>query len=211
MAQETMMSVRNEQYRTIHINEVSEAKTISDINPGYPASWINDYISVEVVSTNQGETFSNVSKAPIFTSDQIEVLKKGELGTEIEIKVTYKPDHAINSSVKELEFAYTIVPDVEATYPGGIDGMEAFVKEHVFSKLENMESSKLEVASVRFIIDETGKVANAQISNSSKDDKADQLILEAFHSMPLWSPAKNITGETVSQQFVFAIGSNMGC
>ena len=78
-------------------------------------------------------------------------------------------------------------------------------------KLEKGKFGKLEGASIRIAINENGKVIDAEITTSSKDAIADQLIIKAFLSMPLWSPAKDADGIRVRQDLEFSIGRNLGC
>ena len=53
--------VRGTYMRPIVKENLNEAKTVSDINPGYPSSWISHYISVEVLATCNGIVMKAVS------------------------------------------------------------------------------------------------------------------------------------------------------
>ncbi|WBX76215.1 hypothetical protein PG911_16555 [Tenacibaculum ovolyticum] len=54
-------------------------------------------------------------------------------------------------------------------------------------------------------MNEKGKVAEVNIIKS-----VDASIIELLYRMPKWSPAKNIEGENIKQQFELVIGDD-GC
>ncbi|WP_064965852.1 energy transducer TonB [Tenacibaculum ovolyticum] len=59
-------------------------------------------------------------------------------------------------------------------------------------------------------MNEKGKVAEVNIIKSTGIKSVDASIIELLYRMPKWSPAKNIEGENVKQQFELVIGDD-GC
>src|SRR5689334_23360921 len=58
-------------------------QTLVDVNPGYPASWITDYISAEVSAIAGGKMMKAVSANEVLTAEQKSILKTADLGTDV--------------------------------------------------------------------------------------------------------------------------------
>ena len=68
-----------------------------------------------------------------------------------------------------------------------------------------------QVAAVKFVIDESGQVVDANIAQSTKNKEADQLILKTICNMPKWKSAEYADGTKTKQEFVFTIGDHYSC
>ncbi len=188
------------------------AKTMRDINPGYPSSWITDYISSAVLVTSRGKEMKAISSNDILSTEQLNLLKLVDLGTDIRIEIKYNDKNSITHKIENtsMNFTVTLVPEVEATYPGGFKVLKQYLKENAIEKISSEGAKALENATVRFTINERGEIANAEVVLTSKDKNIDKLLLEAINKMPKWKPASNSNGIKVKQQFEFTVG-NAGC
>jgi TonB family protein len=204
--------IRGFNSRPITKDKVNKAKTLADINAGYPSSWIGEYISVKMMVTNDGMVNKTEAKNAQLSLDQIKLLNQAAIGSEINVEVKFIQKSTVSiSDVKTMNFSYTIVPDVEAEYPGGRGKMLSYIKQNVINQISEEKMKNLQFASVRFSIDEEGKVVNAKISMTSNDQEIDQLILKTVNTMPLWKPAENSEGIPVKQAFEFTLGNQIGC
>jgi len=199
-------------YRKSIIKEkLSAVKTIKDINPGYPSSWINNYISVEISATANGSLVNTKSVNDILTTEQISLLEKADIGTDIIVNVQHSSSSSSKADTKQINFVFTIVPKMEASFPGGNQLLKQYLKENAIDKLPDSIANQLQQASVRFWVNEDGRAINAQISKTSTDEETDHLLLEVINKMPKWIPAENSKGIKVKQEFEFSVGNFIGC
>lgn len=189
-----------------------DAKTIADISSGYPSQWITDYISSEIAVTNHGKS-TKVSNS----NDQLSVAQKNLLLTagldsEIEISIRYYHKNPATGlkDVNTFNTTLTVIPELEAQYPGGEAEMKQYLKKNAINKINGVESITLPTTIIRFTVNEQGGIANAQVSQTSNDSTIDKLLLEAITKMPKWKPAENAHGVKVKQDFEFSVG-NTGC
>ncbi len=192
--------------------KLNDAKTMIDINPGYPASWVNDYISTEVVTTSNGKVMTSTGFNDMLTSEQKNNLSTADLGTDIVVDVNYNYKNSATDAVEmhTVHFTVTVIPEKEAEFPGGHQEMTQYLLDNAINKIPEPDSKKIQHTLVRFTVDEQGKIANAQIFTSSGDQKIDNMLLKAINRMPKWIPAENSNGEKVKQEFEFSVGSG-GC
>lgn len=192
---------------------LNDAKTISDINPGYPASWIASYSSVEILATCNGIVKKAFSSNDTLNNEQRSILEMADIGTEIVVDVKYSPSNSLIDlfEVKKIHFSFTIIPNIEAEYEGGYDQLKAYLKKTTLDKIPEIDQQQLQLAIVKFTINEEGKATNAHISTASKNEEIDKLLLDAINNMPKWKPAEDSNGLKVKQDFEFSIGNFDGC
>ena len=104
-----------------------------------------------------------------------------------------------------------MVPETEAQYLGGYQLLKQYLKENAIDKISETNAKQLQLATVRFTINEEGQIIDAQIFKTSEDEKIDKLLLEAINKMPKWKPAENFNGIKVKQKFEFSVGNIVGC
>jgi TonB family protein len=191
---------------------IATARSMSDIIPYYPASWIKNYISVEIVTTRDGLSVMAGGTNDTLSEEQIEILNSAELGTEIVINIQYQSENSLTRDIEngKVHYSATVIPESEAEYPDGYQQLTQYLKENAIDKISAEDSKKLQQAVVSFTINEEGEIANAQISKTSGDPETDQLLLEVVNKMPKWRPAENSAGIKVKQEFEFSVG-NVGC
>lgn len=187
-------------------------KSLSELNPGYPANWLADFISTEISSTCNGKPMKAVSTSSNLTIEQKNILNTADIGADIILNVKYKSQNSATGKIETriMNFVVTVIPEVEAEYRGGHLEMKKYLKDNVIDKNYDLVSKESLKGKVRFIIDEEGRIENVKITESTGDAKADKSLLDAIIQMPKWKPAENSKGVKVKQEFEFGVG-NSGC
>lgn len=209
-AQDVNFEIKNTFSRKINQEILNEAKSLIDINPDYPSTWISDYISSDVVVTSKGKTIKATGNNDILTADQKEILKSADPGSDVHVEVKYSSLNFINKKVEinEMKFAVSLVPQYEAEFPGGSNQLKAYLKEKAILPMQGINVGQQAI--FKFIINEHGEINQVKIIQSSNDKKLDQLLQIAISNMPRWKPAIDKNGVKVQQEFVFTVG-NPGC
>lgn len=197
-------------YSLITLDSLEEAKTLSDIHALYRSSWVARYIGVEIATTCQGVVKKAAGKNDILTPAQLDILKTADGDCSIKVEVDYIPENNLtHNPPRKMDFSLKMAPIYEAKFPGGYEQLQAYIKQNTLDKMSKAKFGLLELAKVRFQINEAGQVVNAQIIESSEDEAIDTILLEAICSMPEWSPAKNREGLKIMQEFEFSIGTSL--
>ncbi|MFT6338610.1 MAG: hypothetical protein ACI86M_000616 [Saprospiraceae bacterium] len=190
---------------------LNDARKLSDINPDVPSSWINKYHPVKITATSGGNLVSIESEDDLLNKSQIQTLNNADLGSDINVSVKYNPKNSTEDNIREINFTYLIVPETEARFSEDYLDLKSYIKTHVIDKLSEAKSKSIESAIVRFTIGEEGKPINPVVELSSKDTEVDQLLIDMITNMPTWKPLEEKDGSKVKQDFVFNIGSMIGC
>jgi hypothetical protein len=199
-------------YISITKEELTEANSLIDLNERYKPSWIRDYISVEVLTYYKGKIKKAVSKNDILSQEQKDNMNMADAGTDISVKVHYMPENNLkHNDVKELNFTFTVTPENEAKYPGGELQLKKYLKEKAIDKIPSSTFKNYDLAAIKFTIGEEGEIINAHVFETAKDEKIDELLLEAVRNMPCWNPAEYANGFKVKQDFVLTIGNMENC
>lgn len=193
-------------------DSLREASTLIDINDRYPTSWIREYISVEVVTISNGEKRTAMSKNDILSEEQKEHMLTADLDTDIRINVLYMPENNLkHNTAKDYSFTFTIDPENEASFPGGKQKLEQYVKTNAVDKIPENVFKQYQLAAVVFTIDEEGYVTNPNLLWPSENEKVDKILLETVCNMPRWKPAEHANGKKVKQDFAFTVGDMQSC
>lgn len=199
-------------YISITRDALTAARTLSDLNEHYKPSWIREYITVEILTTYKGQLRKAVSNQETLSQEQKDHMNTADVGTDISVKVRYIPDNTLKqNNPKELHFTFSVDPDNEATYPGGKQQLNAYLKEQAIDRIPANTFRDYDLTAVKFAIDEEGHVMDAHIFWSSEDEKTNRLLLETICNMPNWKPATYVDGTKVRQEFVWTVGSMENC
>lgn len=205
--------VRGKYFKPITQEKLSNARTLSDINAGYASSWINDYVSVEIVSTSKGNERKVMGTNDQLNPEQRRLIAMADVGANIDVEVKYKYKNTVNANVdiRTANFTVTLIPDVEAEYPGGLFQLKKELKDQGIDKIVETFIKTRNQAVVSFTVSENGEATNAQMTLSSDDEKIDHILLELVNKMSKWKPAENAKGEKVKQEFELIVGTAFGC
>jgi TonB family protein len=214
-AQELNYSIFPLYSKPITKRDLATVKTMKDINPGFPESWIaeKDYISSVVTVTKAGSRISSRHINHELTKEQKSLINNADLGTNIEVEVTYNARNSVTQIMDEktMNFSVTVIPDKEAAYIGGHEKLEQIFKKHVIDQIESKETDAINNAILQFVIDTQGQLRDPQITISSGISEIDNLLLQAVDRLGIWTPAINANGEKVSQTFQYQLSNMDGC
>ena len=192
--------------------QLKEAQTLIDLDENFKSSWVREYISVEVTASYKGITKKALGKNDTLTQAQKDLMAAADLGKGISVVVLYMPENNLkHNEMKDMLFTFTVEPEKEATYPGGLQAMNAYLKKNAINKIPPGCFVNYDLSTVKFTVNEKGHVTDSHVFWPSKDEKIDALLLEAICNMPNWKPAEYADGTNVKQEFVLTVGNMENC
>ena len=192
--------------------KLNKAQTISDLNKNYKPSWVREYKSVEITTSNQGVISKAVSKNDVLTQEQKDQMQITEVNTDISILVKYIPENSLQGNeIKEIDFSFKVNPENEAKFVEGEEQLKRYLKENAIDKIPVDCYNEFDLVAIKFTIDEDGKVMNTHVFETSNDKEIDQLLIATLNKMPNWKPAEYGNGIKVNQEFVLTIGNMKSC
>ena len=199
--------------KSISKETLDKAKNLKDVNPGFPSSWVNQYISVQILASCNGIIKKGIGIDENLNDNQIAVLQSADVGSNIEFLVKHKTSEAVSTTdnTKEIKFAYTLVPDTEAEYLDGYNALKDYLKVEAIDKIPESVKISLEQVIIRFVVSKEGKVVKPEIIKSSHLKNIDSLLIDALTSMQNWKPAHNADGKKFEQTFELQLGNLIGC
>lgn len=203
-------------YISITKEDLNAAKSITDLNARYKPSWVKEYISVELLTCQQGNIIKSVSENDLLSQEQKDIMNRADAGTDITVVVKYMPENTLMyNEPKELSFMVAVDPENEAIYPGGQQQLEDYLKENAINKISNTSYEAYDLTAIKFTINEEGQVVDAHIFGAdyqtSVNEEIDALLLETIRNMPSWKPAEYADGTKVKQEFVLTVGNMENC
>lgn len=197
---------------SISKTKLDKANTLTELSRYYKSSWVKEFISVEVSTIHKGAIKKAVSKNDVLSEEQKNIMKQADIGTDIEVKVSYIPDNTLkNKEIKKIDFSFRVNPENEAKYIGGQEKLNQYLKKNAIDKIPNDVFKNYALAAVKFTIDEKGQIVNPHIFESSKDEKIDKLLLKTISDMPDWKAAEYANGTKIEQEFALTVGNHESC
>ena len=206
--------VKGKYTRGVSQEKLELARSMSDLRAGYPSSWINEYVSTEIAVKKDGRISIARGSNETLSAEQQNLLQTAEVGSDIEVNVGYIYQNPVTGfpDIRKMHFVETVVPEVEAQFPGGYEDLRTYVDKNAIDKIaDRLSDDKMPFVLITFTVTEKGEISNAQIVQSSKDPEVDRVLLKAINRMPSWKPAENAVGIKIRQEFEFSLGSNDGC
>lgn len=192
--------------------DLQEVQTLLDLNKHYKASWIREYISVEVVTIQDGKLRKAVGKNELFNSQQKELMTRADVHEDIVVNVQYIPENTLkHNDPKDLSFAVSINPEKEASFPGGQAELIRYLKSQAIDKIPEGTFKGYALTAIQFTVDEEGRIIDAQTFWPSDNEKVDKLLLETICNMPNWEPAQYANGRKVRQDLALTVGNMENC
>ena len=192
--------------------QVEEAKTISDINPHYKPSWVEEYRTVEIRTSHNGLRKSAMSKDNMLTSAQTENMLNADYGSEIEFLIHYIPNNTLKEKeLRLMDFKFTVNPELRAEFPGGNEALMHYLRQNAIDKIPSGAFDRYQLAAVRFQVNAEGEVIEPEIFWSSEDEEVDRIMLDVICDMPAWKPAQYSNGEATTEEYAFTVGDMESC
>jgi len=197
--------------------ELQSATTIADVNRYYKPSWVSEYKLVKVTANVNGVQKESLSKSLELSSEQKELMLSAETHSDISVHIEYIPENNLSiKELKEIDFSFTVDPDLDAAYPGGEDALKRYIKKNTIDKIPASSFEQYAASVIEFSINENGEVVNAEIFDTSMFSKSedllrDNILLEAICAMPKWTPAQYKDGKKIKQDFILTVGDLTSC
>ncbi|MES2284059.1 MAG: hypothetical protein V4547_00140 [Bacteroidota bacterium] len=178
---------------------------------------IIDYISIEILATCNGKVLMFESTSDKLSTEQKNILNTADLSSNIRIKIMFKYKNQVNDNLNSGDkiiagqLTVTVVPEIEAEYPGGFKQLSEYLVKNVINKIpEKGAYKKIEQAIVKFTVNEEGQIVETKMFRWSADSQTNKLIVDAINKMPKWKPAQNSRGIKIKQEFSIPFGGD-GC
>lgn len=202
----------NYPYLSIPRASLEEANTLRDLNKHHKSSWIAKFKSVELSTYQDGKRIVTPSKDSILTKKQKQLLYSADYGSEINVKVIYKPKNELSKNEEhEMNFSFTVDPDSPASYVGGTKELNQYLESTVTKKVDPKKIKQHQLATVSFTVNEEGSIINPKILHSTDDEATDKILLDAICNMPDWLPAQYADGTKTQQDHVLTVGDMNSC
>lgn len=199
-------------YISLTKEDLKSVETLTDINKRYEAEWVKEYLSVEVLTVNDGKTRKSVGKNDRLTQEQKNNINNADVNTDISVKVQYLPENNLkNNEPREMGFTFRPIPETEAKYAGDQEALKQYLKKEAIDKIPADIFKRYQLAAVKFSIDEEGQVCDAHVFWSAEDEKVDEILLNVVNNMPQWTPAEYADGTKVKQEFALRVGDMESC
>lgn len=204
-------------YISVDVAQLEDAKTLIDLDRNYKASWVKSYISVEIFAYIDGKIVKASAPNDRLIAEQKLIMSKADFGTDIKVEVHYIPENNLSENDIHLnDFTFTVNPKKPAEYVGGEQKMVEYLKENAIDKIPEGTFKNYDIVTVMFTIDEEGEIIDANLFDATdygvaKNEKIDNLLLEAIQKMPCWKPAEYTNGKKTKQDYVFTVGNHDSC
>jgi hypothetical protein len=196
-------------------SRLSNAKLIKDFVSGYPADWVSDYVSIEMIFNKNDNEYILHSINDTLTLEQRELINSLTINDHVSIRVAYKCE---NAATNETEFrnmkdiSLVVVPEFSAMPVFGYDILIQYLEDNSLSEIPTSLQKKMDQLIIHFSINELGEINNAIVKQSSGFIEVDELILDLTNSLRNWTPAKDNNGNAVLQDFILTFGNiQFGC
>jgi hypothetical protein len=197
---------------TVDATEFDDIKRFTDIDRHFKSEWVQEFLSIEVIIFRSGHPHMWNAKDDNITDDLRQAILNADSGSPIKVSYEYIAKNALDkNSVHTDGYTFTMLPDNDASFPGGDHNMNEYLVDAGLNKIEKKDIDTYNLAAVKFTVTESGHIEDAYIASKSKKAEVDKLLLNAVCNMPLWVPASYNDGVTVSQEYVLSIGDHGSC
>lgn len=197
---------------SIQETKLVEINTLTDLDKRYPASWVKEYISVEISAYKNGAKITASGISDVLNQEQKELIRLADRSNEIAVAVMYLPENSLkDNTAKQYDFKVTVIPDKNAGYAEGAEALIQYLHQNGIVGIDAGSFTGYDLTAIKFTIAEQGQIADIQVVLPSKDVKIDEMLVTAISKMPNWKPAEFSNGLKVKQDFVLTIGNMENC
>jgi hypothetical protein len=197
---------------SIQENKLAEINTLQDLDKRYPASWVKEYISVEISAFKNGATLKASGMSEVLTQEQKELIQSADRDKDIAVNITYLPNNSLkNNTAKQYNFEVSVMPVKNACYAEGAEQMTQYLRKNCIVNIKAGSFTGFDLTAIKFTITEQGHIRDIKVAMPSKDVKIDEMLVAAISKMPTWKPAEFSNGLKVKQDFILTIGNMENC
>lgn len=197
---------------TITKTDLDKAASVVDIVPP-KADWGSFPIhTVKVTLWSEYMRPTEKGSDIMLTDAQLQLLQSTKYSDDIRLIASCKGRHKnVRKDEYDLTYFITVVPEREATYPGGEDVLIAHLRENSMKAISIVREDRLEPGMIYFTVTTMGTISDVELTGTSGYDAVDKKMVELITNMPgKWQPAENHMGLKVNQTFVLSFGKE-GC
>ncbi|MEO5907295.1 MAG: hypothetical protein ABIQ11_11250, partial [Saprospiraceae bacterium] len=171
ISQDVRYEIRGKYTRGVSKEKLSTAKTMIDIRPGYPSGMIEKYTSTEISVSVDGNVMQATGANETLSASQQSLLQVAEVGSDISVEIGYIHQNPVTlfPDIRQMHFVLTVVPEVEAVYPGGYNELISYIEKNAIEKISEKFAKDQNMALISFTVDEEGEISNARITQPSND------------------------------------------
>lgn len=147
------------------------------------------------------------------SKEQLKMMKSMDYSSHFLLRAELKTDDKRMIAREENVYRphMTVVPENQAMYEGGKDGLLDYLRQENEKNIYNLDESKLQPAKLSFTVTKNGTIENAELDRTSGYSAIDKEMLRLVNNLPgKWQPAENAKGEKVDQLLVISFGM-VGC
>ncbi len=175
---------------------------------------IINYIGFEITVFNNGKKQSLEAQGKVLTDAQKWLLKNADLGYPVVVKVKYAylKDGWNQTSSYEGISIFEPLPFFVAEYAGGNKAITQYLQNKVLDKITTpIKEAYPFYATVRFTVDESGKLIHVKVIEPSHYPEIDALLQKALQQMPGWRAARDAQNNAVRETFIINYPFVDGC
>src|SRR5688500_7441625 len=130
------------------------ANTMVDIRPGFPSSMIEDYTSTEISVTTNGNVMKATGSNDTLSAEQQSLLQTAEVGSDIAVQIGYVYQNPVTlfPDIRKMEFIMTVVPEIEASYPGGHHELMMYLEKNAIEKITEKFPKEMRGVVIKFTV-----------------------------------------------------------
>jgi hypothetical protein len=196
----------------IQENKLAEINTLQDLDKRYPASWVKEYMSVEISAFKNGIKTKASGINDILTQEQKELIQSADRNRDISINITYLPNNSLkNNTAKQYAFEVTVMPIKNASYAESAEQLTQYLQNNCIVNIEAGSFTGYDLTAIKFAVSDQGHIRDIKVVMPSKDAKIDEMLIAVISKMPTWKPAEYSNGLKVKQDFILTIGNMENC
>jgi hypothetical protein len=202
-------------FSPISKEDLSKAREVSDfIDENEIKNYGGVLSTTLIVMENDVRTDKRVSgKGEKLSKEQLKMIRSMDYSSNFLLRAVFRTENAqAESNGENLFYPHrTIVPESQAMYEGGKDGLLDYLRKQNEKNIYDLDEKKLQPAKLSFTVTKHGTVEDAALDRTSGYSKIDEAMISLINNLPgKWEPAQNANGEKVDQILVVSFGM-VGC
>lgn len=193
----------------ILFEDLQAAKLLDDIYPKKETEQITAYKETELsYYTAFGKQIIK-SNGPLLSKSQLAAISSLSVSSTFFLKAYVQYED--QKYVKELFYAFSVIPNTSAQYKGGYEKLIQELKTNTKRAASQIKENEIPLARVKFRVSEEGKIVKSEINAYSGNLEVDDILVNSVKKLEEeWIPAQNKKGEKVTQDLFFFFGME-GC
>lgn len=209
-----MFRIESRDFETVSLDNLSKAASAVDIVLK-PADWSRHPVqTMKVTIFENDKEITAIGESLTFTDDQKNLLNSLDYSDSFNLRAQCmgKNPDAEEMEKYEMYKPFTVIPEKQAVYPGGMEAIFSFLKKECGDEISATQLDKLDPGFIVFTINTSGQIEESEHLISSGYSEIDNKLVELMKKLPQsWEPAENSKGEKVAQELALRFGNLKGC